>query len=289
MNTLSTFYTDSNGREILKRVRDFRPSWKFEQTEPVSGNYYPINSRMFIRDEIAGTQLTLVTDRSQGGSSIIDGSMEIMLHRCTLGDDRLGVGDPLNEKGVDNNGLIVNGNLNLIFNNFENSARLHRELAHQINNQPVIFFYLGSKVRQNKNRWNMFGNITLPDNLHLLTLMKDYDSEEENLLIVRIEHFYEIGEDFVLSQPVTICIRDLFYGAIDVISVKEIGLGANMPVDELDQRLKWNAESKKKSKFTKLDYFKIKKFNLKNVKKKSNSFMFTFQPMQIRTFNVWYA
>lgn len=31
------FYTDSNGREMLTRKRDFRPTWKLNQTEPVSG------------------------------------------------------------------------------------------------------------------------------------------------------------------------------------------------------------------------------------------------------------
>ena len=45
------FYTDSNGRQMLKRKRDYRPTWKLNVTEPVSGNYYPINSRMFIKDE----------------------------------------------------------------------------------------------------------------------------------------------------------------------------------------------------------------------------------------------
>lgn len=28
---------------------DYRPSWKFNQTEPVAGNYYPINSRIYIK------------------------------------------------------------------------------------------------------------------------------------------------------------------------------------------------------------------------------------------------
>lgn len=35
----SLFYTDSNGREILTRKRDFRPTWQLDQTEPVAGNF----------------------------------------------------------------------------------------------------------------------------------------------------------------------------------------------------------------------------------------------------------
>ena len=44
-----TFYTDSNGREMLKRVRDYRPTWKLEVNEPVSGNYYPLTAGMYLK------------------------------------------------------------------------------------------------------------------------------------------------------------------------------------------------------------------------------------------------
>uniref|UniRef100_A0A4W3J604 Lysosomal alpha-mannosidase-like n=1 Tax=Callorhinchus milii TaxID=7868 RepID=A0A4W3J604_CALMI len=77
LKTDGLFYTDSNGREILQRRRDYRPTWHFNQTEPVAGNYYPVNTRIFIRD--GKFQLSVLTDRSQGGSSIEDGSLELMV------------------------------------------------------------------------------------------------------------------------------------------------------------------------------------------------------------------
>ncbi|XP_076427921.1 lysosomal alpha-mannosidase isoform X4 [Peromyscus maniculatus bairdii] len=76
MKTNGQFYTDSNGREILKRRRNHRPTWRLSRTEPVAGNYYPVNTRIYISD--GHMQLTVVTDRSQGGSSLKDGSLELM-------------------------------------------------------------------------------------------------------------------------------------------------------------------------------------------------------------------
>ena len=73
-------YTDSNGREMLERRKDMRPTWKLKQSEPVAGNYYPINTRMYIKD--LENQFTLLNDRSQGGASLSEGSLEVMV--CVL-------------------------------------------------------------------------------------------------------------------------------------------------------------------------------------------------------------
>jgi lysosomal alpha-mannosidase len=56
------FYTDSNGREVLERRRDYRPTWNYTKVEAVSGNYYPINSRIWIKE--AARQLTILTGKS---------------------------------------------------------------------------------------------------------------------------------------------------------------------------------------------------------------------------------
>ena len=60
-------------------------------------------------------QLTVLTDRSQGGASIADGQLELMVHRRTLNDDSLGVGEPLNETGIDGKGLRVRGKVEKYF------------------------------------------------------------------------------------------------------------------------------------------------------------------------------
>ena len=57
----SKYYTDANGREVLLRTRNYRPTWNYTVNEPVSGNYYPINSRIWIKDQTR--QLTVLTGR----------------------------------------------------------------------------------------------------------------------------------------------------------------------------------------------------------------------------------
>ncbi len=55
----SKYYTDANGREVLERIRNYRPTWHYTVLENVSGNYYPINSRIWIKDQ--QRQFTILT------------------------------------------------------------------------------------------------------------------------------------------------------------------------------------------------------------------------------------
>jgi lysosomal alpha-mannosidase len=73
------FYTDSNGREVLERRIDFQPTYQFNVTEPIAGNYYPVNSVAFIRDKSTSAAMAVLTDRAQGASSSSSGSLEFMV------------------------------------------------------------------------------------------------------------------------------------------------------------------------------------------------------------------
>ncbi|CAB3388671.1 Hypothetical predicted protein [Cloeon dipterum] len=79
------FVTDSNSREYLNRTRNFRETWQADILEPVAANYYPITSAISIEDE--ETKLAVLTDRAQGGGSIADGTLELMVHRRLVNDD----------------------------------------------------------------------------------------------------------------------------------------------------------------------------------------------------------
>uniref|UniRef100_A0A672K917 Alpha-mannosidase n=1 Tax=Sinocyclocheilus grahami TaxID=75366 RepID=A0A672K917_SINGR len=196
------FYTDSNGREVLERRKDYRPTWDLKQTEPIAGNYYPINSRAYIKDD--KHQLTVVTDRSQGVSSIYNGSLEIMLHRRLLYDDFRGVGEPLSEPGEFFDGLVARGRLLLTLTPPNMAADVHRPLAQGMVLQPLLSFQDGTPLANTKLevcRGSFSGlQDALPPAVHLLTLSQwDKDS-----VLIRLEHQYQAKESKTHSQPITV-------------------------------------------------------------------------------------
>lgn len=265
------FYTDANGREMQERKRNYRPTWKLNITEPVAGNYYPVNSRMYIKDSTK--QLTVLTDRSLGGSSMKDGSMEIMLHRRLLVDDHRGVGEPLDEKGVSGKGLIVRGKLCLTLAPPKSSGALHRELGEKLLLEPVLAFAPNSLTFK---KWtsqfkSLHSGMTrqLPANVHLLTLETMQDTA-----LIRVEHQFETGEDPKLSQPVNISLAELFTD-FDIESMTEMNLSANQLLKD-KKPLHWNIKSK--------DNVEEDKKRKKRMYRAATDLNVELSPMQIRTF-----
>ncbi|XP_037083658.1 lysosomal alpha-mannosidase-like [Pollicipes pollicipes] len=236
INSTDTFYTDSNGRQMMKRRRDHRDAWTLNVTEPVAGNYFPVNSRIFIKD--ADSQLTVLTDRSQGGSSLASGQLELMLHRRTVQDDAFGVGEPLNETefGV---GLVVRGRHWVVVSDPADAPKLHRDLAEQMFMAPQLSFAPAPMMTM--MQWlssttvkQFTGMRPLPANVHLLTL----EMYKPNQLLIRLEHQFQADEDPVLSKPVDVNLKDLFT-TLNVTSVEEFGLSADRPLKDIN-RFHWD-------------------------------------------------
>lgn len=120
---------------MIPRVRNARPDWNYTAYEPIAGNYYPVTAAMTTQDASRGLALTVVTDRSHGGSSLEDGSLcegvmrgtnpvqapppptptpttpapaaALLLLRRIQSDDGWGVGEALNETGLDARGAGI--------------------------------------------------------------------------------------------------------------------------------------------------------------------------------------
>ncbi|KAG1649694.1 Lysosomal alpha-mannosidase [Nymphon striatum] len=245
MESGPSFYTDSNGREILQRVRDKRPDYTISGGEPVAVNYYPVNSRIFIKDK--STQLTILTDRSQAGASIYQGSMELMVHRRLLYDDGFGVDEPLNEVayGV---GVVARGIHYVQLSKVESANVLHRKLGQQLFMSPWISFSESKSDESNKKKQFSGLKKTLPSNVHLLTLEK----WTAGTILIRLEHFFEKVDDPKGSIKTSarfskgkrfkinfsLCFVLNLFNTFDVVDGTEMSLDGVHPLSEM-KRLKW--------------------------------------------------
>ncbi|KAK6759766.1 hypothetical protein RB195_021372 [Necator americanus] len=199
------FFTDSNGRQMMRRERNFNPSFKYVDTEPVSGNYYPVTNRVFLKDN--NKQLTILTDRSQGATSF-DGGLELMLHRRCYADDHWGVEEALDEPG-DGNGLVVRGTHYVLFGDAKAAASIHRPLAVKIFHRPILTFANVQNATVYGQIYKMeFSSLTrsLPEFAHLMTLERWHKKS----LLLRIEHIYQNQEDADNSKPMDVELQDLF-------------------------------------------------------------------------------
>ena len=177
------FYTDANGRQNLKRIRNVRPDYDISNAtfeEPIASNYYPINAWLAMNNN--NQWVSMLTDRSSGGSSIADNSMEIMIHRRLLDDDAFGVQQPLNETEF-GQGLVARGTHYVVFAESEPSMiSKTRILANRIFRKPVITmanYYDGDPVVKPS------GSYELPENVNLLTLAIIPETNQVILLTFR--------------------------------------------------------------------------------------------------------
>lgn len=215
------FFTDGNGKEVVQRRRDYRPTWNFSSDESESSNYVPINSRIFIQDLQRDTQLTILNDRSQGGTSLESGQIEIMVHRRTVQDDHRGVGEPLSEN------IIVRGSFKVSVDTIERSQVFHR-LESKRTAHPLEIYFSHDIHPEVSDLVLPFYMASLPDALEVLTLQ---DLGDQSVLI-RIEHIFAVGESQEYSVPVTFDMSKVF--GVDV--QRELTLTGNQEVMENGSR-----------------------------------------------------
>lgn len=324
MKTNGTFFTDSNGRETIRRLRDHRSDYHLYTSEHTASNYYPITSWIFIRDYDRNLQLSILPDRPQGGSSLHDGQVELMLHRRLLQDDGLGMDEPLNEPGIDRRGLIIRGKHYLLIGPIDSVIRSTRQLSKQLLMHPIQWFQappmtmnLGSPPTSFANNvlssagvnnpapaGSSLGGINsdmsanmqprfkfsglrdyLPKMLNLLTL----ESWDQENVLIRLEHIFEINEDADYSRPVQVSLKRMFKN-FKIIKVREMTLDALQDVEVArTNRLRFQTSTNPYKNYTdelgdfvNIDYVQ----NLAGNSLDEDLFIIELRPMEIRTFLV---
>ncbi|KAL2939655.1 hypothetical protein RDABS01_033813 [Bienertia sinuspersici] len=195
-----TFYTDSNGH------------WDLKVNQPVAGNYYPINLGMYLHDDT--NEFSVLVDRAVAGSSILDGQMELMLHRRLLKDDGKGVAEALNETVCAHDkciGLIAQGRFYFKTDRLGEGAKWRRSFGQQIYSPLLLAF----SEQQDGDSWldshvpkfsGMDSSYSLPENVAMITLQELDDGK----VLLRLAHLYEVGEDKDLSSMANVELKRIF-------------------------------------------------------------------------------
>uniref|UniRef100_A0A182U141 alpha-mannosidase n=1 Tax=Anopheles melas TaxID=34690 RepID=A0A182U141_9DIPT len=275
-----TFWTDSNGREMLRRVRNHRETWELDLVEPVAGNYYPITAKIAVEDD--HSRMAVLNDRAQGGSSLVDGQLELMVHRRLLRDDAFGVGEALNETQY-GAGIVARGKHWLFFGSSQKAVSPTLQAKERFLQNKVLlpswpFVSAVDNVLTYDDYLLNFRTIysaiaqQLPPNVNLLTL----EPWKDGTVLVRLEHLFERNEDPVYSQAVRINVRSVLF-ALNIESIHETTLAANQWKAD-SKRLEFNTESKANE--------ASPKDQVERVAQDSTDFDIELQPMEIRTFIV---
>ena len=283
--------TDSNGREVLTRRRNYRPTWNFSNTEQVAGNYYPINSAAAITDS-KESQLTVLVDRACGAGSIVDGELEFMIHRRIINDDNRGVGEPLNEtkyigsyagqhKGMRSGpGLVIRGSHRLILHKPAYAARHWRPLADRIYSPPQMLVNLGDSDASSITKESFIGN-ALPPNVQLMTLQ----ALSQKKLLLRLSHQFGIGEDSVQSKPVTFDLASVLASDVFKIkTIKEVSLTNSLSKEAVLSKREDNAAWRVEGGAVHAHPWRRSDTGL--MKESSKASIVTLGPMEIKTFVV---
>ncbi|XP_026325478.1 lysosomal alpha-mannosidase-like [Hyposmocoma kahamanoa] len=218
------FFTDSNGRQMLKRILFQRPTWNFTIIDPIASNYYPVTNRIHINDR--RYRFTVLTDRAQGGSSLRNGQIELMLHRRLLKLANTDLLEPINEISQ-GRGLVVRGKHRLLFsdgNNKKNSIREKKQVI-EFHLQPIILISESSQIPLEKwlkltHKDVSFTN-TLPEGIHLLTV----EPFGDNKILLRLENYLDVGDK--KHDAIDVNLATIFK-TITVTSYKETKLAGNM-------------------------------------------------------------
>ncbi|KAL0858609.1 hypothetical protein ABMA27_012444 [Loxostege sticticalis] len=272
------FYTDSNGRQMIKRKLNKRPAWNLTLEEPVAGNYYPVVAAASLKDD-SNFQLTVLPDRAVGAASLQEGCIEIMIHRRLLHDDAFGVDEALNETEY-GKGLVVRGNHRFFFTIDPVTFKdvLEMRLRPQVFVSDAKDLNYGSWM--NLNNEKSWLQAPLPDGVHFLTL-EPFGIEGQHQLLIRLENYLDESESSSrvvdLGQLLTISSFD---------SVGEKALAADRGVKE---KWSWSTIEEFSESFN--DQYgsskPVRKAHEKS-EKSDDSYKVNLDAKQIRTFVVTY-
>ena len=276
-----TWYTDANAREFQTRIRNTRQTYAWNATEPTAGNFYPVTSSVWMADSTQA--LVLSVDRSEGASSLVDGQLELMLHRRTLRSDDGNTVEALNETDAIEpdgrrigRGLVVTGSFLLSIVPPADAAMTART-GHLTQYAPPIPFFtpissVPSYLSTHTAQWSFLA-ASLPPQLELITMQALPDGR----VLFRLAHMYGVGEDAALSAPASVNVLRLFTRG--VAEVAELSLSGNSAAGS-HVPLQWNTQE---------EGVRVQATARRPVKETFDGVTVTLQAAEVRTFAIRFA
>ena len=91
-------FTDSEGINMMKRIKDTRPNYKYEVTEKVSSNFYPITSVVSLYEtNNQKNKISIYSDRAQSAGFMNKGQIQLICQRYSTVNDWKGMTEKLYE------------------------------------------------------------------------------------------------------------------------------------------------------------------------------------------------
>uniref|UniRef100_A0A8C8ZV26 Alpha-mannosidase n=1 Tax=Prolemur simus TaxID=1328070 RepID=A0A8C8ZV26_PROSS len=251
LNSRQVLYSDNNGYQMQRR-----PYLAYSNNS-IARNYYPMVQSAFMED--GSSRLLLLSERAHGISSQGNGQVEVMLHRRLWNnfDWDLGYNLTLNDTSV------VHPVLWLLLGPWSVTTALRQRSGLALQHRPVVLFGELAGTAPNRPGSQKQEAVTLPPNLHLQILSipgwnysSNHTEHVQNLqkghrgkaqadlhrVLLRLHHLYEVGEDPVLSQPVTVDLEAVVCGLGPMVAVEERSLTGTWDVSTL-RRWSWATET----------------------------------------------
>jgi len=252
------------GMELQERKLNYRQSFPVNITQPIAGNYYPVQSGIVMTDPNTKERLFIMPDRAQGGTSPYHGSLELMIHRRLLRDDGKGVTQNLNEVDWDGQGMRQWVTHNILLSKADYLAPSYRQVQMDRDVDILTFFSDLSSVgtpNQTPEPAQSVGFIDIDPMVKLTT--RPINATQ---FLLRFHNMDDASNRTVHNSV----FKSPAYASLHVV---ETSLSANQPKTEmLKRKLNWNGLDLNNPNYAKTDYYTGTEFVLR--------------PQEIRTFVV---
>jgi lysosomal alpha-mannosidase len=219
-----TWYTDSEGLEMQKRVKNTRFNFPYETLQPVASNFMPVNTHVKMNATAGGRNIAVMADRSRATASLDDGALEFLMHRRLKYDDGRGVGQALDDitRVLSTSRIVMNTAT------IDDDMRFNSQL---LTHRPIVRYGAPSGAAAAFPYLSHAPKDLLPKNIHLhsRTVLSP------GVMLVRLQHLFAVDEGATYNVAERVDLRSVLPtdGAFGITSATEMDINGVRARSEL--------------------------------------------------------